>query len=268
MGQSPLRNEAGKSGEQAQVQHDCGRLGPGGRFGFGVAGRAGLQRQMFLLSGQPAPRALHRRARRHQRGQELSERRRQHLPAVLRHREGRRFPRPRGRTCTAWRRSASTSSTNAWRRACRSRANTAARWPTARSAARRCRARSTRADRRGSSCCWAPIRRWNGRSASGKVKMLPRTEMLGLVVIDGRARGIVTRDLITGKIESHVADAVGAGYRRLRQRLLSFDQRQGIELHRHLARAQTRRGVCESVFHADSPDLHSGFGRVSIQTHA
>ena len=38
--------------------------------------------------------------------------------------------------------------------------------------------------------------------------MFPRSEMLDLVVIDGRARGIVTRNLVTGKIESHVADAV------------------------------------------------------------
>src|SRR5947209_217616 len=46
---------------------------------------------------------------------------------------------------------------------------------------------------------------------AGTVQMFPRTEMLDLVVIDGRARGIVTRDLITGKIESHVADAVVLG---------------------------------------------------------
>lgn len=44
--------------------------------------------------------------------------------------------------------------------------------------------------------------------ANGKVKMYPRTEMLDLVVIDGHARGIVTRNLITGKIESHSAHAV------------------------------------------------------------
>lgn len=44
--------------------------------------------------------------------------------------------------------------------------------------------------------------------AGGSVKMFPRTEMLDLVVIDGKARGIVTRDLVTGAIESHVADAV------------------------------------------------------------
>ena len=46
---------------------------------------------------------------------------------------------------------------------------------------------------------------------AGQVKMHPRTEMLDLVVIDGKARGIVTRDLITGKIESHVGDAVVLG---------------------------------------------------------
>jgi len=44
--------------------------------------------------------------------------------------------------------------------------------------------------------------------ASGKVKMYPRTELLDVVIIDGRAQGIVTRNLITGKIESHSANAV------------------------------------------------------------
>jgi len=43
---------------------------------------------------------------------------------------------------------------------------------------------------------------------AGTVEMHSRAEMLDLIVIDGRARGIVTRDLITGKIESHIADAV------------------------------------------------------------
>jgi succinate dehydrogenase / fumarate reductase flavoprotein subunit len=44
--------------------------------------------------------------------------------------------------------------------------------------------------------------------ASGSVQMHTRTEMLDLVVVDGRARGIITRNLITGEIERHVADAV------------------------------------------------------------
>ena len=43
---------------------------------------------------------------------------------------------------------------------------------------------------------------------AGAIHLHPRTEMLDLIVIDGRARGIVTRNLITGKIESHVGDAV------------------------------------------------------------
>ena len=41
--------------------------------------------------------------------------------------------------------------------------------------------------------------------------MYTRTEMLDLVVVDGQARGIVTRDLVTGKVESHVGDAVVLG---------------------------------------------------------
>lgn len=44
--------------------------------------------------------------------------------------------------------------------------------------------------------------------ANGKVKMYSRTEMLDVVVADGKARGIITRDLITGKVEAHSAHAV------------------------------------------------------------
>lgn len=42
----------------------------------------------------------------------------------------------------------------------------------------------------------------------GAVKMFPRREMLDLVVIDGQARGIVVRNLVTGAIESYAGDAV------------------------------------------------------------
>ena len=44
--------------------------------------------------------------------------------------------------------------------------------------------------------------------ASGKVKMHTRCEMIDVIVEDGRARGIITRDLVTGKIESFLGDAV------------------------------------------------------------
>src|SRR5882757_447042 len=42
----------------------------------------------------------------------------------------------------------------------------------------------------------------------GTVKMHPRTEMLDVVVIDGHAKGIIVRDLVTGEISAHAADAV------------------------------------------------------------
>ncbi|MDJ1504940.1 fumarate reductase/succinate dehydrogenase flavoprotein subunit [Xanthocytophaga agilis] len=48
----------------------------------------------------------------------------------------------------------------------------------------------------------------NRQIASGKVTMYTRTEMLDVVTIDGKARGIITRNLVTGKIESHAGDAV------------------------------------------------------------
>ena len=44
--------------------------------------------------------------------------------------------------------------------------------------------------------------------ANGKVKLFPRTEMMDVVVIDGQAKGIVTRNLITGAVETHAAHAV------------------------------------------------------------
>ncbi len=47
--------------------------------------------------------------------------------------------------------------------------------------------------------------------ALGSVKMYTRYEMLDLVVVDGHAKGIITRNLTTGRVESHAADAVVLG---------------------------------------------------------
>ncbi|QTE24902.1 fumarate reductase/succinate dehydrogenase flavoprotein subunit [Propioniciclava sp. MC1595] len=44
--------------------------------------------------------------------------------------------------------------------------------------------------------------------AAGTVKMHTRHEMLEVILVDGRARGIVTRNMVTGAIEAHTADAV------------------------------------------------------------
>jgi succinate dehydrogenase / fumarate reductase flavoprotein subunit len=48
----------------------------------------------------------------------------------------------------------------------------------------------------------------NAQVAAGTVEIYPNTEMLDVVLVDGAARGIVTRDLRTGEIERHAGDAV------------------------------------------------------------
>jgi len=48
----------------------------------------------------------------------------------------------------------------------------------------------------------------NRQIAAKTVAMYPRTEMLDLVVVDGKARGIVVRNLVTGSVESHFGHAV------------------------------------------------------------
>jgi succinate dehydrogenase / fumarate reductase flavoprotein subunit len=45
----------------------------------------------------------------------------------------------------------------------------------------------------------------------GKVAMFARHEVLDIIVIDGHARGVVTRDMVSGRIETHLADAVVLG---------------------------------------------------------
>lgn len=51
-----------------------------------------------------------------------------------------------------------------------------------------------------SALCWQIER--------GQVTMHPRTELLDLILVDGQARGIVARDLVTGRITAHIAHAV------------------------------------------------------------
>src|SRR5476649_2060111 len=43
---------------------------------------------------------------------------------------------------------------------------------------------------------------------TGTVQMFPQTEMLDLVLVNGHAKGIIARDLVTGEISAHTADAV------------------------------------------------------------
>ena len=103
---------------------------------------------------------------------------------------------------------------------------------------------------------------------AGTVKMFPRHEMLDLVVVDGRARGIIARNLVTGAIERFAGGRGAARHRRLRQRLFPVDQRRELQRHRDLARVQARRAVRQPVLHADSPDVHPGVRRAPVEAHA
>ena len=60
----------------------------------------------------------------------------------------------------------------------------------------------------GQQCLLGAYSSLNRQIKKGTVKMYPRREMLELVIIDGRARGIITRNLVTGEIERHGAHAV------------------------------------------------------------
>ncbi len=60
----------------------------------------------------------------------------------------------------------------------------------------------------GQQCLLGSYSSLNRQISKGTVKMYPRREVLDLVIIDGKARGIITRNLITGEIERHGAHAV------------------------------------------------------------
>jgi succinate dehydrogenase / fumarate reductase, flavoprotein subunit len=60
----------------------------------------------------------------------------------------------------------------------------------------------------GQQCLLGAYSSLNRQIKKGSVKMFPRREMLELVLVDGKARGIITRNLVTGEIERHSAHAV------------------------------------------------------------
>ena len=104
--------------------------------------------------------------------------------------------------------------------------------------------------------------------ARGGVTMFPRTEMLDLVVVDGRARGIVVRDLVTGKIESHLGDAVvlgTGGYGNVFYLSTNAKGCNATAIWRAHKRGAAFANPCFTQIH---PDLHSGERRVPVEAHA
>ncbi len=109
--------------------------------------------------------------------------------------------------------------------ACRSRVSTAACWIPARSAARRSRGRFTRAARPGQQLLLGVYQALERQIAAGTVHDVPAPRDAGSRARRRRARGIITRDMVTGEIEAHAARRGHPGDRRLQQRLLPVDQR-------------------------------------------
>ena len=244
--------------------------------GTGLAGASaaatlaelGYEVDCFCFQDSAAARALDRRAGRHQRGEELPERRRQRVSPVLRHGEGRRLPRARGQRAPAGGgQRGDHRPVRGAGRAVRPRVRRHAGQPLLRRRAGLAHVLRARPDR-AAAAARLLRRRSRARSRRGKVRMHARTEMLDLVVVEGRARGIVTRDLVTGKVERWAGRRRGAGHGRLRQRLLPLHQRQGLQRDGDLARPQARRRLRQPVLHADPPHVHPDRQRALEQAHA
>ena len=210
--------------------------GLAGALGRGVARRARLQRPELLHPGQPAPRAQHRGAGRHQRRQELPERRRQRLSPVLRHGQGRRLPLARSQRLPAG--AAAREHHRPVRRAgraVRARVRRAARQPLVRRRAGVAHVLRARPDRpaaaaRRLSVADAPGR----RAAASSCSRAARCSTWSSSTARRAASSAATWS--TGEIERYAADAVILAHRRLRHGLLPLDQRGELERDRDLAR--------------------------------
>jgi succinate dehydrogenase / fumarate reductase, flavoprotein subunit len=136
--------------------------------------------------------------------------------------------------------------------------------------------------------------------AKGGLTMFPRHEMLDLIVIDGKARGIVARDMVTGEIAPHMADVVvlgTGGYGNVFYLSTNAKGSNATAIWRAYKRGAAFANPCftqihptcipvsgdyqskltlmseslrndESVFHADSSDLHSRQRRLPIEADA
>ena len=230
-------------------------------------GELGLRRPELLLPGHAPPRALDRRAGRHQRREELPERRRLGAAPVLRHHQGRRLPRPRGERLPP-RRGVGEHHRSVRRpgRAVRPRVRRRAREPLLRRCARLPHVLRARSDRAA-----APARRLPGAAAAGggwhgeAVRPLRDARphrRRGPRARHRRARPRHRQRLVLRRRCGRPRN------RRLRQRLLPVDERQGLERHRDLACPPQGRVLREPLLHADPPDLHPEVGRLPVEAHA
>ena len=93
--------------------------------------------------------------------------------------------------------------------------------------------------------------------AAGTVSVDARTEMLDVIVADGHARGIVTRNLADRGHRDPPGRRRGPVHGRVRERLLPVHERQELQRHGDLESPQARGVLRQPLLHADSPDVHS-----------
>ena len=108
----------------------------------------------------------------------------------------------------------------------------------------------------------------NRQIKAKKVTSYHKKEMIDLLISDHMARGIVTRDLISGKIESHLAHAVilcTGGYGNVYYLSTNAMNCNVTAAYRCYKRGA---GFCQSMFHSDSPDVHSCFRRLPVETNS
>jgi succinate dehydrogenase / fumarate reductase flavoprotein subunit len=97
----------------------------------------------------------------------------------------------------------------------------------------------------------------------GRIKMYNRHEMMDLVIVDGKARGIIARNLVTGEIERHSAHAVviaSGGYGNV-----YFLSTNAMGSNVSAAwKIQKRSVFCKPLLCTDSPDLYSGSRNTAV----
>ena len=266
---SPLRHEAGQPRQQAQAHHLI-VVGSGlaGASAAASLGELGYNVKCFCFQDQPAPRPLHRRAGRHQRRQELPERRRQRLPPLLRHRQRRRLPRPRSQRLSP--RADQRQHHRPVRRpgrALRARIRRLARQPLLRRRAGLAHLLRPRPDRPAASARRLPgARAPDRRRHRSRCSRAPRCSTWSSSTATPAASSRATWS--PAKLGVHAADAVvlaTGGYGNV---FYLSTNAKGSQRHRHLARLQARRALRQSLLHADSPDLHPGLRRLPVQAHA
>ena len=169
VGQPPLRREAGQPGQQAALRRSSWSApGLAGASAAATLGELGYRVKVFTFHDSPRPRAQHRRAGRHQRGEELQERRRQRRRLFYDTIKGGDYRAPRGERLPA--RPDQRGHHRPVRRpgrAVRPRVRRPARQPLVRRRAGVAHVLRPRPDR-ASSCCSAPTRRSSARSASAR----------------------------------------------------------------------------------------------------